>query len=134
MSQLKIRKAFEKKLQQITPAIQTAWESVAFTPTQGVPYQRVQLVPFKPENPTYGDNYHREVGEFQVYLCYPNGKGTQEAQERAELLKNTFYRSLTLVQDGVEIVIRRTPAISAGFITNDRYILSVSIEYYASIF
>lgn len=134
MSQDKIQRAFEKKLASITPAISTAYENLSFTPVTDVPYQRVQLVPFSPENPTFGDNYHREVGEFQVYLCYPIGKGKGAAAARAALVKDTFYRSLTLVEDLQEIVIRRTPSVGSGFISKDRYVIPINIEYYSSEF
>jgi len=134
MSQFKVEVAFDKKLKTITPAIDTAPENTPFTPVKDQPYQRTQLIPFKPENPTFGDNYHREVGEYQVYLCYPIGKGKGAAFQRAELIKDTFYRGLTLIEGGQEIVIKRTPSISGGFISNDRYIISVSIEYYSSVF
>jgi hypothetical protein len=133
MSQIKIRRAFEKSLKSLDSNFQTAYENVSFTPTKDVPYQRVQLVPFEPENPTFGDNFHREVGEFQVFLCFPINNGTSAAYTKAEQIKNFYYRGLTLVEDGLEVIIRTTPAVSGGITANDRFIVPVIIEYYASI-
>lgn len=134
MSQLKIRRAFEKSLKTLDPVFPTAYENVSFNPVKDVPYQRVQLVPFEPENPTFGDNYHREVGQFQIFLCFPLNKGTASAYEKAEQIKNFYRRGFTLVEDGIEVIIRTTPAISGGITANDRFIVPVSVEYFASIY
>lgn len=134
MSQIKIRRAFEKALKNLDPVFQTAYENVSFIPVIDVPYQRVQLVPFDPENPTMGDNYHRETGEFQIFLCYPLNKGVADAYEKAEVIKNFFHRGSSLAQDDIEVIIRSTPSVSGGITVNDRYVLPVIIEYYVSIF
>lgn len=134
MSQIKIRRAFEKALKNLDPVFPTAYENVSFVPVKDVPYQRVQLVPFDPENPTMGDNYHREVGEFQVFLCYPLNEGVADAYNKAEIIKNFFHRGCSIAQDNIEVIIRATPSVSGGITVNDRYILPVIIEYYVSIF
>lgn len=132
MSQLKIRRAFEKKLKELDSNFPTAYENVSFDPVEGMAYQRVQLVPFSPENPTYGDGYHREVGEFQIFLCYPLNKGTQDAYVKAEAIKQLFKRATTLNQEGIQVIVLKTPAIAGGLVVNDRYILPIRIEYYVN--
>jgi hypothetical protein len=134
MAILDIKKAFEKRLNSITPSIQTAYEAVSFTPTQGVPYQKVQLSPNQPENPTIGDGYYREVGEFQVFLCYPSNKGTSEVLTRAELVRSYFQRGTTLVEGASEIIIIRTPQIAGTSIIGDRIIVPVLIQYSVGVF
>ena len=129
MALLTIKRAFEKKLAAMTPALSTAYESVSFTPVAGTAYQRVQLMPRRPENPTMGDAYYREVGEFQVFLCYPSNKGLAEALARAELVQQHFARGTTLVEGAYEINIMRTPQITGNAIVADRIIVPVIIQY-----
>lgn len=129
MAILEIKKAFEKSLATITPALSTAYESVSFTPVAGTPYQRVQLVPRRPENPTMGDSYYREVGEFQIFLAYPANKGSAEALARAELVQLHFARGTTLIEGSSEVIITRTPQITGSTISGDRIVVPVIINY-----
>lgn len=124
-----IKKAFEKHLDLITPKISTAYEGVSFTPVVGQPHQRVQLVPQRPDNRTLGDDYYRDQGQFQVFLSYPNGKGTAEILTRAQLIKNHFKRGTTLTEGNQVINIMLTPQISGISPIGDRLILPVLISY-----
>lgn len=134
METLNIRTAFQKKILEITPVtLDTAYENVEFTPTQGKAYQRLQQVPFTPENPSYGDNYFREVGEFQVFLCYPKGEGYKDLYEQASLIRDTFFRGFSMTEGGTIVTIRTTPAIDSAVQFDDRYCIPVRIEYFASI-
>lgn len=129
-----IKKAFEKRLALITPSIATAYEAVSFTPVAEVPYQRVQLVPRNPDNPTMGDNYYREVGEFQIFLCYPTNKGTGEVLTRAQLVRSYFERGTTLVEGSTEVNIIVTPQIAGTATVGDRVIVPVIVSYSAGVF
>jgi len=128
-----IKKALEKRLATMSPVITTAYSAVSFTPTQGVPYQRVQLVPRRPENPTFGDSYYREVGEFQIFLAYPSNKGEAEVLARAELVQQHFARGTTLTEGGLDIIIQKTPQITGSTIVGDRIIVPVIIQYSVGI-
>lgn len=113
----------------MTPSLATAAESVSFTPVSGVPYQKIQTVPRKPENPTLGDDYFRDVGEFQVFLCYPSNQGVDAVQTRADAVRNHFKRGTTLIENDVEVLITRTPQIAGNMIIGDRVIVPVLITY-----
>ncbi len=132
MAIIKIKKAFERKMLTL-PVIDTSYEGDDYQPILGVPYQRLMLLPQEPLNPTLGDRYRREVGSFMVYLNYPN-KQANQAKERAELIQSLFFRGETLVEDSLEIIIERTPAIQQGYKAADRYIVPVRIQYFASVF
>ena len=71
MSTQKILSAFLVALDEITPSIPTKKPNVSFTPAVNQPYQRARLLPSPPENPTMGDDYHRENGIFEIVLFYP---------------------------------------------------------------
>lgn len=117
----------------MTPLLSTAYTSSSFTPVVNVPYQRVQLVPRKPENPTMGDSYYREIGEFQVFLAYPSNKGEGEVLARAELVQQHFARGTVIQSAGLEVIIPRTPQIAGSTISGDRLIVPVIIQYSVSI-
>jgi hypothetical protein len=133
MELLNIRKAFEKSLKELNSDIDTAYENVKYEPRSNVPYQRLQLAPNQVQNPTIGDNYYREEGEFQVFLCYPTHIGTSDVLTKAHLIRDSYYRGLTLVEGGTEIIISETPRIDGAIITNERYIVPVIIKYFASV-
>lgn len=133
MELLNIRKAFEKSLKQFNSDIDTAFENVKYEPKSGVPYQRLQLAPKPVLNPTLGDNYYREVGEFQVFLCYPTHIGTSAVLTKAHAIRDNYFRGFTLVEGNTEIIISSTPRIDGAIITQDRYIVPVIISYFSSV-
>ena len=133
MSTKLIRTGFMNTLESITPSIDTAKENVEYTPILDIPFQRVLLNPSKVQNPTFGDNYYRESGEFIVFLNYPLYIGTGDIEDRAELIQNKFYRGLTIQQGSVEIQIQETPSILIAGRFEDRYILPIKIKYFCNI-
>ena len=134
MSIVNIRAALETRLNAISPAIATAWESVPYTPVTGTPYQQVNLVIADTQNPTLGDGMYRIIGFLQVLLCYPPGTGPKAASARAELIRNQFQRGLGLSSGGTDVLIDRTPTIAPAIIDGDRYRLPVTIYFSADIF
>ena len=111
----------------------TVPENTSYTPVADTPYQVAYLFPLNPENPTFGDKYYREEGIFRVMLMYPNKKGTGSIQIKAEAIKDYFYRSLTLTEGSVQVIIEKTPSVSSGKVIDDRYSVNVDIKYFCSI-
>lgn len=134
MSNLNILAAFNKRLALLSPALATRLENEPFTPVTGTPYQWVKLLPARPENPTLGDQYHREVGFLQITLMYPIAVAPGAAMARADLIKNHFKRGTSMTQSGQVIKVNRTPVVAAGIESGDRWAVPVSIEYYSEIF
>lgn len=129
-----IKKALETRLSTGIPSISTAYEGTNFSPVTDVPYQRVFLIPRRPDNPTMGDDFYREYGEFQIFLCYPANQGTGSALDRAELIQRHFKRGTVLPESGLNVVIYRTPQIAGTSIIGDRVIVPVLITYYVDVF
>lgn len=129
-----IQQALEAHLAAMTPALATAYENVAFTPTLNVPYQKANLLPASPDNSTQGSSHYREIGIFQVSLYYPAGTASGNAKARAELVRTHFKRGTTLVKSGVKTIITHTPSIHPALVDGDRYVVPVSIRYQADIF
>jgi len=112
----------------------TAWEGVAFATVPLVPYQRVNLIPANPENPSFGDGHSRELGIFQLTLYYPIQKGTRAIMQRAEQIRNLFKRGFSCSANGVTVNIDRTGRILPGTPTDEAYIAVVRIPYRADIY
>ncbi len=134
MSQVKIRIALEKALDAITPKLPTAFDNVTFSPPAATsPFQQATVLFAEPDNPSFGDSFHREKGIFQITLLYPLKKGTADATARAELLRSIFKRGTTLVEAGVYVTIERTPEISSGKPDGDRWAVPVKIRFFSNI-
>ena len=135
--QSNIRKAFEKYLVIVPNGLgkdSTAFENASFTPTTGQPYQLSRLVPLPVENPTFGGNYNREVGFYQVVLSYPRGQGVGKLADMADKIKDHFKRGTTLVQGSDTVIIDRTPEISTVYINDTRAEITIRIRYYSEQF
>jgi len=133
MSIVSVRAAIETKLATITPAISTAYENVPFTPVAGIPYQSVFIMPAMPENPTFGNDYYRDIGIAQISLFYPIQAGTAAAAARAQLIRTTFKRGTSMTSGGVTVRIDKTPEIGAGRVDGDRWHIPVRVRWFAGV-
>jgi len=133
MSIVSVRIALESELNTIIPALATAWENVPYTPVIGTPYQSVYLLPAMPDNPTMGTEFYRERGIFQVSLFYPIQTGPAAAATRAQLIRTTFKRGISMTSNGVTVRIDRTPEIGQGRLDGDRWHVPVKISWFAGI-
>ncbi|CAB4131771.1 Protein of unknown function DUF4128 [uncultured Caudovirales phage] len=134
MSNLAIRQGLEVKLASVLPPLSTAWENDPFEPQADVPYQEAYLLFAKPENPTMGDGFYRQRGILQITLRYPLNAGPKDVGERAELLRETFHRGLSVVANGVRTTIDETPEVPGGSIVGDRYVIVMRVRFYADLF
>ena len=134
MSNVVIRALLEVHLNTIAPTIATAFENVPFTPINGTPWQRVNLLPAQPQNPTLGGVFRRETGIFQVMLAYPENAGTSAAATRAELIRTQFTRGTTFTSGTLRVLIDLSPRVSQGMNDGGWYRLPVSIPYVADVY
>lgn len=133
MSIVKISAAFEKKLKALDLTFPTANENASFTPVTGTAYQRTRLLPSQPENPTIGGNHYREVGFYEIVLFYPVNTNRGTAQAKAEAIKAHFSRGTAMTENGITVVVARTPNISPAITDGDRYAIPISINYYSDL-
>lgn len=133
----KIKTALETRLKAMTPLVPTHWENAAFTPPSDSPYQNVVLLPAEPVNPSIlgvaGSEMYREIGIMQVTLVYPAKGGAGTALAKAEAIRDWFPRGSSFSFGGVTTVISRTPRIGPAMVQDDRYVLPVSVSYFANI-
>lgn len=132
MSRAAVRAALEGALAAMSPAMPTAWENVAFTPTPGTAYQRVNILFTTPLNDENTASYIEE-GYLQVTLCCPINAGPGAADARVELIRSAFPRQKTLTSGGQAVTIHRTPAPMPSFIEGDRYCVPVKVPFFAHI-
>lgn len=132
MSRLAIRNALQTALNSITPPLATAWENASFTPANGVPYQKVNLLFAQPDNSEFGRNYV-ELGYLQITLMYPLLEGTTQSDTRVELLKETFNRGSAFIASGYTVVVDRTPEVSGGIKDGDRWSVTVKVRWHTNI-
>lgn len=134
MEILNIKRAAESLLDGITPSVLTGYEGVDFDPPVDQMYQRCQFRIDTPTDPTFPAGYHRENVEMQVFIAGVKGQGTADILARAELIRQTFYKGLTLTQGPTRIYILQTPQIGSVFPTQDRVIVPVLIPLTAEVY
>lgn len=134
MAIVEIKRAAERHLNTLTPALPTGWEGVSFNPPTNQLYQRVQFIPQAPDDPVLGTGFHRERITMQIFVVGMINKGTSEVLSRAEVLRNRFKKGLVLVENDVRIHVLRTPQISGTAIASDRIICPVIIELVAEVY
>jgi hypothetical protein len=128
-----IRKLLEVQLNTVGGVFPTAFENVPFKPDVA-PWQRVNLLPAKTLNPTFGSAHKRETGVLQVTLYYPQNVGAASALARAETLRAGFPRGLSLVQGNVSVLIDEAPYIGPAANDGVWYQVPVSFPYIAEVF
>lgn len=132
MSLSSIKQALEVRLSELPSLLPTSWDNKPL-PMTSDPHQRVNFLPAPPENPTMGDSFRREVGVMQITLSYPTNIGAGTALAMAVTLQAWFPRGSSFVANGITTTIQRTPEIGPGRTVNDRYLVPVSIRYFANI-
>lgn len=130
---LNAKRAAERLLTNLSPALPTAYEGVAFTAPDGL-YQRCQFMIASPDDPVFPAGYHRERIQFQVFVVGKVGVGTAEVITRAELIRSSFYKGKTMIESGTRIHILETPQISGTMVTNERIVCPVLIDLIAEVY
>ena len=106
MSIIKAEKAVRRHLLTLSPQLPTAYEAIPFTAPTGM-YQRLQFVVNPPTDPTFGNYYHRENIQVQIFVADKLDVGTtgdaprvflagEGAGEEIKHLKEHFRRGLLL--------------------------------------
>lgn len=133
MNDINIRRALEKTLAALTPELSTAFENTKFTPVVGTPYQRANLLRASPADLEMSRTLTELSGIFQVTLFYPIGNGTNDIEERAEIVKALFKPPMSIAESGTVVNIFNTTKIATGYIDEDRYVVPISIPWTAQV-
>lgn len=107
----------------------TAWEGV--NNAVKLPYQAVFLNISSSQTSTIADRpLATETGFLQVTLFYPLGNGTKAIEQRAGEIRQHFY-GLSIIEDGVQVVVHSPPQIAGAFLTDDKLALPITINFTA---
>ena len=133
MSMVSVRAALETWLDAMTPALDTEKENEEYVPIVDVPYQRTALLPAEPEDLEMSCVKRREIGLYQVSLCYPLHQGPGAANARAELIRARFKRGVSLSSGGVTVTMYGSPEVGPAQYEPDRYVLPVRVRWFSNI-
>lgn len=103
MSIVLVRRALEKKLASLAPALPTAWDNAAFTPSTGQAWQRATVLRNTPRGVDLAAETTELRGFLSLNLFYPVGAGTALAEARAEQLR-AHFKPVQRLTEGVVTV------------------------------
>jgi hypothetical protein len=115
----------------LVQATNVAYENAEYEPESGTGYLRETLLPAEPEQAELGtDGRNRLTGIYQISVFEEVGKGSGDAETKAETLIAAFKRGTTLTANGLTVRIDkawRSPAIQE----KDWYHVPVSVRWFA---
>lgn len=133
MAILETKRALERHLMALVPVLPTAFEGLSFDPPTTM-YQRCQFLIQSPDDPVLGTGYYRERIQFQVFIVGEANKGTAEAIQRAEIVRERFKKGTTLLEGGFRIHILSTPKVGSVSPVGTRTITPVLIDVVTEIY
>lgn len=126
-----IRAALEVHLAATSGIPQIAWENVKFEPTTNTPYIRVRNLPTSRRPAVRGLNPQmRYQGVLQVYICYPEGSGPNDAQSMANTILDRFNVGDDLTSNGVAVTIHYSEQLGA-YNESPFYVVPVNIHWFS---
>ena len=133
MAIIEAETAVRRHLQTLSPQLPTALEGISFVAPDGM-YQRLQFVINSPTDPTFGNYYHRENIQVQIFVADKLDVGTNAAITRAQALRDLFHKGLTLNEGGFRMHVLRTPQIAGTSVGSDRVIVPVLIPLTVEVY
>ena len=127
-----IKQTLETVIEGIVPYVPTAYEGVDFIPPDGI-YQRVQIIPRRPDDTVLGDAYYRENVDLQIFVSAPSGNGLGDALDQAELIRNTFRKGWYTQVGNIRLNVLRTPQISSTMTLDSRVVIPVFINFICEV-
>ncbi len=125
-----LQSALNAALYDAFPTMPIAWENTPYTPTIGITYFQVWLMPAETDLMTLGQSpWLMRQGIFQVSVFAPIGIGFGVAKGKAAEIIAAFKSSTSFVYNGLSVTIEKS-WVSGGIIEDDGwYHIPVSIRY-----
>ena len=128
-----ISAALDARLNSLSGSAPIAWPNTVFKPTKGTLYLRPSLLPVSSAQIGLGSaGLDEHAGIYQVDVYAPSGKGRNEAETKADSVADHFKRGTDLTYNGVTVRLGDTSR-NEGLIVDDRFVISVSINYSAHV-
>lgn len=125
--------ALDARLNSLSGSAPIAWPNTTFRPTKGTLYLRANNLPASTEQTGLGANgidTHVGIYQVDVYASLGEGRGTAEA--KADAIADHFKRGTDLLYNGVTVRLGNVSR-NAGLTEDDRFVISISINYMAHV-
>jgi hypothetical protein len=128
-----IASSLDARLNTLAGSAPIAWPNTVFKPTKGTLYLRANNLPAATEQAGLGTSgIDAHIGIYQVDVFAPLGKGRGTAEAKADAIANHFKRGTDLSYNGVAVRLGNVSR-NAGITEDDRFVISVSINYMAHV-
>ena len=128
-----INAALDSRLSSLAGGSPIAWSNTVYKPIKGTLYLKVDNLPSAVEQAGLGNNGLDEYrGIYQVTVFAPAGQGRGIADAKADAIADHFKRGTVLVYNGLSVRLGNVSR-NAGFIDGDRFVVAVSVNYYAHV-
>ena len=128
-----ISAALDLRLNTLTGQSPIAWENTAYIPVKDTLYLRPTILPALTLQAGLGvtgiDAY---IGIYQIDIFAPAGKGRGEAEIKADAVADHFKRGTDLSKNGKTVRLGNVSR-NSGIRDEDRFIISISINYMAHV-
>jgi|TARA_R110000822_G_scaffold59380_5_gene148250 hypothetical protein len=128
-----ISAALDSQLNTLTGSSPVAWENTVYKPIKNTLYLRPTHLPAPTVQAGLGttgiDEY---LGLYQIDVFAPAGTGRGIAEAKADVIANHFKRGTDLLYNGVYVRLGNVSR-NAGLIDEDRFVISVTINYTAHV-
>lgn len=107
----------------------TAYENKKFTPTEGVPWARVTVLPARPSVVTLGSSGEDEhTGITQIDLFYPLDSGDGEILAMSDAIRTVFKAGTGMSYNGLSVTVLSCGR-SGGRLVDGLYNIILEIEW-----
>ena len=130
MKLTEIKALLEQKLLAMPGVLPTAFENVPFNPPVGA-YQACYHLINSPVSHGIGADLTEERGILQITLRYPEGKGRQQADAMADLIKAHFKPLVRIAGSDFRIELNKPVKAASGTPDDGRWCIPVSIVWRA---
>jgi len=128
-----ISSALDSRLNTLAGTTPIAWENTVYVPVKDTLFLRPTNLPAETLQAGLGvsgiDEY---IGIYQIDIFAPSGTGRGEAESKADAVADHFKRGTDLSNNGKTIRLGNVSR-NAGIKSDDRFIISISINYMAHV-
>jgi len=128
-----ISSALDSRLNTLSGSSPVAWQNTVYNPTKATLYLRPTNLTGLTRQAGLGtagiDEY---LGVYQIDIFAASGKGRKSAEAKADAIADHFKRGTDLVYNGITVRLGDVSR-NSGTIDQDRFVISVSINYMAHV-
>lgn len=125
--------ALDGRMNTLSGGSAIAWQNTVFKPTKTALYLKPTNLPVSAIQTGLGaSGIDQHTGIYQVDVYAIAGKGRNAAEVKADAVADHFKRGTDLTYNGITVRLGDTSR-NTGIIVDDRFVISVSINYTAHV-